>query len=106
MVIVVTSKYRMEAIEEVAEIYFRMRKENPMPAFMKRIGPFFTTDHDQGLTALHVYELPKNKLTEGLLWSRKSIAVYKNIPGCTISSQAWTDLEETTKAFGISLPKL
>ena len=97
MVILSDVTYPPESAGEVAKRYLRAPA---LPDFLVKRGPFLSADW-QGVHSITFYELPNDKLAQGLTAVGDSMAIYFGVPGYLYEVKPYFELEEGLSMIGM-----
>jgi hypothetical protein len=98
MVIVTTISFPTESANEMGD---RFLKVSPLPDFLSRKGPFFSSSNTGGVNSLSVYELDNDKLAEGMTAVSEYITGFFGIPGFSYEVKVSLEVEESLKMIGL-----
>ena len=97
MVIVTNISFPTESAKEMGERFLQV---SPLPDFLSRKGPFFSSDNT-GVNSLSVYELDNDKLAEGITAVSEYITDFFGVPGFSYEVKVSLEVEESMKMIGL-----
>ena len=97
MVIVTNVSFPTESAKEMGERFLQV---SPLPDFISRKGPFFSSDNT-GVNSLSVYELDNDKLAEGMTAVSEYITGFFGVPGFSYEVKVSLEVEESMKMIGL-----
>ncbi|MBI4799972.1 MAG: hypothetical protein HY794_14850 [Desulfarculus sp.] len=98
MVIITQVSYPPTSMQEVAK---RFLQAPPLPAFLKRSGPYVNSDNGLGIQIMAVYDCEPQHLGEGLNALATYMSGFFDVPGFTYSNKVWQNIGDALKAFGL-----
>lgn len=98
MVIVTTAAFPAEYSKEMGERFLNV---NALPGFLTRKGPYFTSNHEDGIKSLSIYELANDKVSEGMLAITEYMTTFYGVPGFSYDIDVEMELEEGLKMVGL-----
>jgi len=88
--------YPPTKINETVNVFLDVQKKYPPDAgLMKTLVPTAVCGTLDGVEALSVYEVERNKLGDALLRVSKVMAEYRRIEGCYYEIKTWLTTEES-----------
>jgi hypothetical protein len=99
MLIVATQMYPTEQSKEMAKRYAEMP---PVPSFLTKRGPYFTSELGTGIKTITLYDFDPAKTAEALAVVGARFARYHGVPGCTYSIGLWSEVSEALKMIGLA----
>jgi hypothetical protein len=98
MVIVTTAAFPTDYTKEMGE---RFLKVPALPEFLTRKGPYFSSNHEDGIKSLSIYELDNEKVSEGMLAITEYMTTFYGVPGFSYDISVDLELEEGLKMIGL-----
>ena len=98
MVIVTTVSYPTERAKEMGERFLQV---SPLPDFLSRKGPFFSSNTKRAVNSLSVYELDNDKLAEGMTAVSEYITGFFGIPGFSYEIKLSLEVDESLKMVAL-----
>ena len=99
MVIVTTISFPVESVKHVGEHFL---KASPLPEYLKRIGPFISSNRREGVVSLSIYELDNAKLADGMIALGDYLAGFFDISGFAYEMKPYSEIEEGLKMIGLA----
>jgi len=99
MVIVTNVSFPTESAKEMGERFLQV---SPLPEFLSRKGPFFSSNNTGGVNSLSVYELDNDKLAEGMIAVSEYITGFFGVPGFSYEVKVSLEVEESMKMIGLA----
>jgi len=99
MVIVTTISFPTESAKEMGERFLQV---SPLPDFLTRKGPYFSSNDTGSVTSLSIYELDSNKLAEGMTAVSEYITGFFGVPGFSYEIKVSLEVEESLKMIGLA----
>ena len=99
MVIVSNVSFPTESAKEMGERFLQV---SPLPDFLSRKGPFFSSNNTGGVNSLSVYELDNDKLAEWMTAVSEYITGFFGVPGFSYEVKVSLEVEESMKMIGLA----
>ncbi len=87
--------------ESAREITKRFLTAPVLPDFINKIGPYISTERNDGVHSITLYEVDNARLAEGLQAVGESLAVYIGVQGYTYDIKTYLEVEEGLKILGM-----
>ena len=98
MIIISNVTYPPESAKEIAK---RFLTAPALPGFLKKNGPYISTNRPDGVHSITLYELDNSRLAEGLQAVNKSLAVYFGVQGYAYDIIPYYQTEEGLRIIGM-----
>jgi hypothetical protein len=98
MVIIGILSYPPESSKEMAK---RFLEQPPLPAYITMKGPYFSSQVEEGMKSIVVYEFDQSKFSEVNQFIITRFTKYYGVPGFTYSVNTWLEAKEALKAIGM-----
>ncbi|MCK5101146.1 MAG: hypothetical protein KAR45_23755 [Desulfobacteraceae bacterium] len=98
MIIISNVTYPPESAKEIAK---RFLTAPALPGFLEKKGPYISTNREEGVHSMTLYEVDNSRLAEGLQAVGESLAVYIGVPGYTYDILTYYETEEGLRMIGM-----
>ena len=97
MITIAISKWPTEKGREVGETSL---KAEPMPDFVKMVGPYMYPDENDGIGCITIFKYDKAKAGDAAEAIANGLMIYNNIQGFRYSLKVASDAATTIKMMG------
>ena len=99
MVIIGMNSFPTESSKEMGQ---RFVKIPPLPTYITKKGPYFSSELGVGTKALSVFEVEPSKMAEANQYIANYYATYIGVPGYTYTIGTWLEAMEALKVIGMA----
>jgi hypothetical protein len=83
------------------EIGKRFLELPPLPTYITRKGPYFSSEVGAGVKSISIYEFDQSRLSEAREIILNRLGKFFDIPGFTYSAHEWIEVKEALKTVGL-----
>ena len=99
MVIIGMISFPTESSKEMGK---RFMEIPPLPTYITRKGPFFSSELGAGIKAMSIFECDPSKVAEALEYVGNYYARFIGVPGFTYTIDIWFEIKEAFKMIGLA----
>lgn len=87
--------------ESSKEMGKRFMEIPPLPTYITKKGPYFSSELGVGIKAISIFESDPSKMAEANEYISNYYATYIGVPGYTYSIGTWQEAMEALKMIGL-----
>jgi len=99
MVIIGRISFATESSNEMGK---RFMEIPPLPTYLTRKGPYFSSELGGGIVAMSIFECDPSKMAEAIEFVGNYYARFIGIPGFTYTVGTWFEVKEAFKMIGLA----
>jgi hypothetical protein len=99
MVIVTSVAFPTESSKELGK---RFLEAPALPEFMTRKGPYFSSNREDGIVTLAIYEVDRSRLADAIEFATNFLATFIGIPGFKYEIKTYLEAAEALKTIGLA----
>jgi hypothetical protein len=98
MVFIAILSYPPAGAKEMSKRFLAL---SPLPTYITRKGPYFSSEIGAGSKAIAIYEFDQSKLLEARENILNRLSNFFDVPGFTYSAHEWIEVKEALKVVGL-----
>ena len=99
MVAIVMVSFPTESSKEMGK---RFKDLPPLPSYITKKGPYFSSELVVGIKAISIFESDQSKMAEATVFISNYYANYIGVPGYTYTIGTWQETMEALKMIGLA----
>jgi hypothetical protein len=99
MVIIGMISFPTESSKEMGK---RFMEIPPLPTYITRKGPYFSSELGVGIKAMSIFECDPSKMAEAIEYVGNYYAHFIGVPGFTYTIGTWFEVKEAFKMIGLA----
>jgi hypothetical protein len=88
--------------ESSKEMGMRFMEIPPLPTYLTRKGPYFSSELGAGVRAKSIFECDPSKMAEALEYVGNYYARFFGVPGFTYTIGTWFEVKEALSMIGLA----